>query len=134
MGWDLSRNAFGPPAGVGVHRDEDERQLNREFEQRLTDARDLRRLLDRNSAQMENLDKVIESLRRAGDYVNFSNPEQIARLKSAIDQMRKVEFDLAREMERLNQSEKYFFAEDNEAPGDYRKLVEEYYKSIAKSK
>jgi hypothetical protein len=129
-----SGNTFGPPAGIGAHRDEDERQLNRELEQRLTDARDLRRLLDRNSTQMENLDKVIESLRRAGDYKDYRNPEQIARLKAAIDHMRKVELDLARDLDRLNQGDKYFFAEDNEAPSSYQKLVEEYYKSLAKSK
>jgi hypothetical protein len=48
--------------------------------------------------------------------------------------MRKVEFDLARELDRLNQQDKYFFAEDNEAPGNFQKLVEEYFKAIAKSK
>ena len=93
----------------------------------------MRPLLDRNSTQMQNLEKVIESLRKAGDYMN-ADPEQVARLKNAIDYMRKVEFDLARDLDRLNQNEKYFFAEENEAPGSYRKLVEEYYKSIAKSK
>ncbi len=130
----LSGNAFGPPTGAGIYRNEQERQLSREFEQRLADAQGLRRLLDRNSTQMENLDKVIESLRRAGDYRNYSNPEQIARLKNAIDYMRKVEFDLTRDLNRMNQGDRYFFAEDNEAPSNYQKLVEEYYKSIAKYK
>jgi len=89
-------------------------------------------LLDRNSTPIENLDKAIESLRRA-DRDDVS-PEQIARLKAAIDSMRKVELDLARDLEKLSQKDKYFFAEDNEAPGAYRKLVDEYYKSIAKTK
>ncbi len=129
-----SRNAEGAPTGIGVHRDEEQRQWTRELEQRLGDAQELRRLLDRNSTQMDNLDKVIESLRRAGESRNFNSREQIARLKSAIDYMRSVEFDLARELDRLNQKEKYFFAEDNEAPGKYQKLVEEYYKSIARSR
>jgi hypothetical protein len=48
--------------------------------------------------------------------------------------MREVEFDLARDLERLKQIEKYFLAGDNDAPENYRKLVEEYYKSIAESK
>jgi hypothetical protein len=131
-----SSDADGPgvPAGIAMQGNERERQLNRELQQRLADAQELRPLLDRNSTQMQNLDRVIESLRRAGDFVKDSNPEQVARLKSAIDYMRKVEFDLARDLERLNQNEKYFFAEDNEVPGNYQKLVEEYYKSIAKSK
>jgi hypothetical protein len=130
----FSADATGLPAGIGAHRNEEERQLGREFEQRLADARDLRRLLDRGSTQMENLDKVIESLRRAGDYQDYRNPEQIERLKTAIDSMRKVEFDLARDLDRLNRSEKYFFSEDNKVPAGYQKLVDEYYKSIAKGK
>jgi hypothetical protein len=130
----FSQNSPAPPAVIGKHRNEDQRQLNRELDQRLADAQELRRLLDRNSTQMENLDKVIDALRRAGNYTNYSNPEQIARLKSAIDYMRKVEFDLARDLDRLTQQDKYFFAEDNEAPANYQKLVEEYFKSIAKTK
>lgn len=129
-----SKNAAGPPAGAGAHRDEVERQWNRELAQRLTDARELQRLLDRNSTQMENLDKVIESLRRAGDSGNSTIREQIDRLKNAIDNTRDVELDLTRELERLMKKDRYFLAEDNEAPERYRKLVEEYYKSIAKSR
>jgi hypothetical protein len=127
-----SRNSLGPPTGIGIHRNEEDRQLSREFQQRLEDAHDLRRLLDRNSTQMENLDKVIESLHRADN--GHDNPEQIARLKAAIDSMRKVELDLARNLESLNQKDKYLLTEDNETPSTYRKLVDEYYRSLAKSK
>ena len=130
----LSGDATGLPAGIGAHRDEAERQWSRELQQRLADAFELRRLLDRNSTQMENLEKVIESLRRAGDYKDYSNPQQIESLRAAIDFMRKLESDLARDLDRLNRDEKYFFSGDNEAPAGYRKLVEEYYKSIAKGK
>ena len=83
---------------------------------------------------MENLEKVIESLRRAGDYQGYRNPAQIESLKAAIDFMRKVELDLARDLDRLSRNEEYFFSGDNEAPASYRKLVDEYYKSIARSK
>jgi hypothetical protein len=131
---ELSRDSVGPPTGIGRFRNDEERQLNREFEQRLADAQDLRRLLDRNSTQMENLDKVIQSLRKAGAYTNYDDPEQIARLKLAVDYMRKVEFDLARNLERLNLEDKYFSTEDSEAPSAFQKLVEEYFRSIAKGK
>jgi phage anti-repressor protein len=131
---EFSQNAAGPPAGIGGYRGDEERQLSRDLEQRLTDAQELRRLLDRNSTQMKDLDRVIESLRRAREDPDYGNAEQITRLKAAIDYMRKVELDLVRELERVEQIEKYFLAEDNEAPSNYHKLVEEYYKSIAKSK
>jgi hypothetical protein len=110
------------------------RQLRREMEQRLTDAQELRRMLDRNSSETENLDKVIDFLRRAGDYQNFRNPDQIRELKQATDHAREVEFDLARDLDRMRQKDSYFFSEDNEAPAAYQKLVEEYYKAIAKSR
>ncbi len=100
----------------------------------MADAQELRQLLDRNSTQMQNLEKVIESLRKVGDYTNDISSEQITRLRSAIEYMRDVELGLARDLDRMNQKDKYFFAEDNEAPGNYQKLVEEYYRSIAKSK
>jgi hypothetical protein len=129
-----SGDAMRPPAGIGFSRDDEIRQLNREFEQRLEDARGLGRLLDRNTIQMENLEKVIDSLRRTRNYPDYGNMEQIELLKAAIDYMRDVELDLARDLDRLNQIDEYFIAGDNEAPDRYRKLVEEYYKSIAKSK
>jgi hypothetical protein len=130
----LGNNSQAPMIGTGRFQNEEERQLSREFEQRLTDAQELRRLLDRSSTQMENLDKVIDALRRAGNNTNAASPEQIARLKSAIDYMRQVEFDLAKDLDRLSQKDKSFFAEDNESPASYQKLVEEYFKAIAKTR
>ena len=38
-----------------------------------------------------------------------------------------VEFDLARQLDRLNLNEEYFISGDNETPEGCRKLVEEYY-------
>jgi hypothetical protein len=125
-------NSLGPPTGIGTPRSEEERQRSREFQQRLMDAQELRGLLDRNSGQMENLDKAIESLRRANS--GYDNPEQIARLKAAIDYMRKVELNLTRALENQDQRDKYFLTEDNKAPNTYKKLVDEYFKSLAKNK
>ena len=130
----LTANASGPPGGGGRLNEEALRQLRSEFGQRLADAQELRSLLDRNSNQMSNMEKAIESLRRAGAYGNYNDPEQIARLKSAIDYTRKTESDLNRDLNRLNQNEKYFLTEDNEAPANYKKLVEEYYRSLAKGR
>ena len=131
---DLSDNAWGPPTGIRQYPDNPVRQLNRELEQRITDARDLSRLMNRNSTQMQNLDKVIDALRKSRDYPDYGNMEQAALLKAAIEHMRDVELDLARDLQRLNQLEEYFISGDNEAPERYRELVEEYYRSIAKSR
>lgn len=108
------------------------RQLENDLEQRLGDARDLRGLLEGDPSRLNNMDRVIESLRKAGDYKDYDDAERIAFLKAAIDSMRRVELGLARGLDQLTEDDRYFSTEDNEAPADYQKLVEEYYKSIAR--
>lgn len=130
----MTGNATAPPVGVGPYSDEDMRQLRREFQQRMGDASELRRLMDRNSTSLQNLDQVIEALRRLDNSRNFNDPEEIARLKGAIDTLRGVEADLARDLSRLTQKDKYFYSDDNQAPSSYKKLVDEYYKALAKGK
>jgi chromosome segregation ATPase len=131
---ELSENASGPPAGIGQHRDDPVSQLTRELEQRLTDARDLKGLMNRNPTQMQSLEEVIDALRRSRNDADYGSAEQIALLKAAIGQLRKVESDLARDLERLKQIEEYFVGGNDEAPEAYRKLVEEYYRSLAETK
>jgi hypothetical protein len=75
---------------------------------------------------------VIEALRRLDGPRNYSDPEEVARLKAAIESMRQLELDLSRDLARLTGKEKYFSSEDNEAPSGYKRLVEEYYKALAK--
>jgi len=127
-----SANSTAPPTGVGPYRDEDYRQLRSEAEQRLTDAQELRRLLDRNSTQMENLEDVIAKIRELDDARRYNDPEEIARLRAAIELLRQLELDLSRDLARLAQKDSYLYAEENEAPSSYRKLVEEYYKALAR--
>jgi len=127
-----SANSSVPPAGLGRYGNEEARQLGRELEQRLSDALDLQRLLESNPIYRNNLVTVIQSLRRAGRSGDFNNPEQIARLRMAIDSMRKIELDLARNLRQLIPEDQNFSAEDNEVPGSFRKLVEEYFRAIAK--
>jgi hypothetical protein len=130
----LTGNSSGPPLGTGVYSDENYRQLRREVQQRLTDAAELRRLMDRNPTQTRNLEAVIETLRRLDGPRNYSDPEEIARLKAAIEKMRQLELDLSRDLARLTQKDKYFYSDDNEAPSSYRRLVDEYYKALARGK
>jgi hypothetical protein len=124
-------DAYGPPVGVGPYRDPQNRQFRSESHERLMDAQELRRMLDRNSTEMKNLDQVIEALKLLDAGGNFSDPQQVARLKAAIDLLRQVELDLSRDLSRITQKDKYFYAEDSEVPSSYKKLVEEYYRALA---
>jgi DNA mismatch repair ATPase MutS len=108
--------------------------MQRELEQRLSDARDLRRMMDRGSPQAQDLDQILQQLQRFTTSERYNSPEGIASLKQAIDRLHQVEVDLTRELARLIQSDKYFYAEDSEVPASYKKLVDEYYKALAKGK
>jgi hypothetical protein len=122
-----------PPGGGGYNQG-DPRQQQSELQQRLTDARDLGRLLDRNSTPAQNLDQVLQQLQRMTDPHRYDSAEGIASLRLAIDKLHQVELDLARDLQRSLQNDKFFYAEDSEVPASYKKLVDEYYKALAKVK
>ncbi|MBP1596495.1 MAG: hypothetical protein H6Q05_1872 [Acidobacteria bacterium] len=90
--------------------------------------------MDRNSSEARALNEVIQELEGLRNDRRYDNPEGIASLKKAIDMLHQVEIDLSRALARVSQNEKYLYAEDNEVPGNYKKLVEEYYKALAKGK
>lgn len=128
-----SSDAAGPPVATGGMTGEELRQFRSESQERLTEAQELRRLVDRTSAQAPNLDKVLESLRGL-EGSSQRQAELTARLRAAIDLLQLIDRDLSNELNQLTQKEKYLYSEDNEAPGAYRKLVEEYYRALARTR
>jgi hypothetical protein len=112
----------------------DPRQLQRELDQRLADAQELRRMLERGSPEARDLEQILQQLQKLTTNQRYNNPEGIAYLKQAIDRLHEVELALARDLTRLIQSDKFFYAEDSEVPASYKKLVDEYYKALAKGK
>ena len=108
--------------------------MQRELQQRALDAQELRRLLDQNAPQSDELDQVLQALQQISKAPRYDNAANMASLKQAIDLLHKMELDLGRDLERAIQSDKFLYAEDSEVPNSYKKLVEEYYKSLAKVK
>jgi len=90
--------------------------------------------MDRGTTASQNLDRIVQQLQGLRSDRAYDDAAGIARLKQAIDLLHQVELDLSRDLARLIQSDKYFYAEDSEVPASYKKLVEEYYKSLAKGK
>jgi hypothetical protein len=129
-----SGDNMGPPIGLGGPGSEGLRQLQRETQERLTDARELRRLLDQNPTLTQNLERIIGDIKNLNQVSGAVPAEQIARLKSAIDLLRGMEQDLNRDLSRLTQRERYLYSEENEVPGIYRKLVDEYFRALARIK
>jgi hypothetical protein len=128
-----SRGASGPPINAGGMGGEEYRQFRREAQERMTEAQELRRLLDRNSPQMPNLDKVLD-LMRGLESSPQRQAELTARLKAAVDLLHTIDQDLSRELSQFLEKDKYLYSEDSGAPSAYKKLVEEYYKALAKGK
>jgi hypothetical protein len=121
-----------PPAG-GFNQ-EALRQQQAELQQRTLDAQELRRMLDRNSSEEQDVGQVLQELQGITDSRRYDSAEGIASLKQAIDLLHQVELDLSRDLSRALENNKYFYADDNAVPASYKKLVEEYYKALAKIK
>jgi len=77
---------------------------------------------------------VIQSLQAMDAAGGEPDANQIAALKRAVELTRQIEEGLARELDRIAQRDRILYAEDNDAPPAYRRLVEEYYKAIAREK
>ncbi len=131
-----SLGGSGPPRGSDRYNADEARQIQRQLAQGLVDAEELRRSLERNSSDARNLGRVVDELRNMNqrDPRAYYDPEQLARLKQSIDLLHQVELDLSRESDRLTEKDKYFYAEDSETPAKYKRLVEEYYKALARIK
>jgi hypothetical protein len=128
---DTAGDARPPAGGLGQ---EALRQQQAELQQRTLDTQELRRLLDRNSSEAQSIEQVLQALQRITDARRYDSPEGIASLKRAIDLLHQVELDLSRDLSRALENDKYFYADDNGVPASYKKLVEEYYKALAKIK
>jgi hypothetical protein len=129
----MTSNSQGPPMG-GRLTPEELRQQQRELLQRVLDAQELKRLMDRNSAQAKDLEQVIQELQDLSTAGRYDDPEGIRRLKQAVDLLHQIELYLSGDLARVLQQDRYFYAEDAEVPSAYKKLVEEYYKALAKGK
>lgn len=117
--------------GPGRLSHEQIRQFSREFRERRLDAEALRRELRQDGRDIRDLDGVIARMRELENQRAYGDHEEIAQLQAAVIQgLKAYEFALRRQMEgsgnpRLNLSG------SAEVPSDFRKLVEEYYKSLA---
>jgi hypothetical protein len=110
---------------------EQTRQFRGEARQRATDAEQLRRLLGQQKIDAKELDEIIKGLRKLDDESIYANPETVGRLEQAVtDNIKRFEYQLRR---RLDQNaSQVFLSGTDDVPEQYRKLVEQYYRSLAK--
>jgi hypothetical protein len=108
--------------------------MGRELRERLNDARALRRDLSRQGVDLTELDRAIarmEGLSRAGGSNQDARAERELRTQ-VIDGLRSFEFLLGRALGGAN--ERVLVDRSGEVPPQYRKYVEEYYRSLGRTK
>jgi hypothetical protein len=113
---------------------DDARQFQREARERRTEAQDLRRELQALGVDVNELDQLIRDLRALDRERLYTDLDEITRLQSQlVEGFRRFEFDLRRELGAAG-AEQLFLSGSDAAPPEYRKLIEEYYRALAREK
>ena len=109
----------------------DARQWQREFSQRLGDAQDIQSLLEEESFEAGDLDEIIRQLQELGDGRVYQDAAEISRLQTFLsEELKRFEYRLRREVD--FESEELFLASSDEVPPGFRDLIEEYYRALAR--
>jgi chromosome condensin MukBEF ATPase and DNA-binding subunit MukB len=110
---------------------EDARQFRSEIRQFAGNAQQMRPLLKGQAEDLKALEEVLKNLRALDNDKVFADPAQFDRLQTAAaDAIKRFEFNLRRRAE-LKGNE-VLLSGDGDVPEEFRKLVEQYYKSLSK--
>jgi hypothetical protein len=111
---------------------EDIRQLRGEARQYSQDANALRGLLRGENIDPRELDEIVRALRQLEDERTYQNVQELARLQSFVaESLKRFEFGLRRKVDADKNA--IALTGSDEVPEEFRKLVEQYYRSLAKS-
>ena len=109
----------------------DIRQFRGEARQFAADAQQLRRMLQGQGIDPRVLDEVLRNLRALDDDRVYQDAATLERLQTAVaDGMKRFEFALRRQAEM--KGTEVFLSGADDVPEQYRKLVDQYYKSLSK--
>ncbi len=107
------------------------RQFRGEARQFVNDAQQLRRMIQGQGVDAKALDEVLRNLRALDDDRVYQDAATLERLQSAVSEgMKRFEFNLRRQAD--VKSTEVFLSGSDDVPEEYRKLVEQYYKSLSK--
>jgi hypothetical protein len=112
---------------------EELRQYRSEIQERAGQARDLRDRLRDVGRQDADLQAVLDAMERLSQEGAFDDPAQAAQLQAeALDALKRLEFGLRREVEG-EAPQRATLTGSDDVPEGYRALVEEYYRTLARS-
>ena len=119
------RPGYATPGG-------DARQWQRELRERRADAEALRGELERMQLDPAELDRVIAEIKRLESSKVLADPTGLNRLQEdVLERLKAFEFALRRRVE--GDAAKPLAGAGDQVPPKFRELVEEYYRSLAKS-
>ena len=109
----------------------DVRQWQREFQERLGDAQDIRRMLQQEGFTAEELNEIIRRMQEFDDTRVYQSIEVLAGLQTQIlEELKRFEYRLRREVDA--ESEELFLAASDDVPPGFRDLIEEYYRALSR--
>lgn len=110
---------------------EDIRQLRREMRERRAEAEALRRALDGTGVDPATLDDLIRRMRTLEGERVYGDIRSVQQLQAQlVEGLKEFEYALRRALD-AGREEKLFLSGSDEVPPQFRKLVEEYYRSLA---
>lgn len=130
----LGANPSGGGGSPGRISAEAARQFGREFRMRREAAESLRREVAGQGIETGELDRAIRGLRRLETGAPFSDPRALSELQQSIlEGLKTWEFRLWRALTQGNERGPAV-GSPAQAPAEYRALVEEYYRALAREK
>jgi len=109
------------------------RQLRREARERTAQAEALRDRLREAGRDPRDLQEVVDAMRRLQDEGAYGDPANLQALQDEVVQtLKRLEFSLRRDVETTS-GQRATLSGSDEVPQGYRKMVEEYYKALAKT-
>ncbi len=110
---------------------EDVRQFRGEVRQWTREAEQLRRALQQQRIDPKELDAILRNLRALDDERVYQDAAELARLQTQVTEgVKRFEYGLRRRLE--GDANQILLSGSEEVPEQFRKLVEQYYKSLSK--
>lgn len=130
-GWNNDGGYGWGDARPGNLTPDDVRQFRGEARRYAQDLDGLRRSLRADGVDPKQLDEILKRLRSLDDDRVYKDVEELARLQSQVSEgLRRFEFDLRRKVE--GEAGDVRLTGGDEVPAEFKALVEEYYRSLAK--
>jgi hypothetical protein len=129
----------GGPGGWGSRRpgewysDQEIRQFRDEARRLVGEGRELRDALRGQNLDPRELDEILRRLRELEDTRVYRDIEELQRLQSFVTEgLKRFEYDLRRKVG--NEEDRAVVTGADEVPQEFRRLVEEYYRSLSRPK